>query len=355
MATFESLFPTFIQKCAELHELLRLVAFLLFTVGTILFVVRGLTGKRLMLHLVRLLVLTSLLVMLPQWGNQVQSLLQDSILSGLGINPVNVHDQYNALLVVKRDTGSDRSWWDILGDLNGFTVEVLVSGILWLVGQFASLLLFWAYIIQKFILFTGYALSPLMIGFMAVRPLRDIGNRYLTHLAGVLLWPLGWAVAALITQGILDFMTDPSLKFIDPTATVYQLQSSLGVAVLAFWIVFSTVAAPLVIQKVFTYGALAGGELIGGAIGGFVQTADTTTRAAAQMAPAGLPLATAGAAGVAGVLTSLSTAAGQGNAGAILTAGSGLPLRRSRGGELADVTGDQAVREMIAKSRGQLQ
>jgi len=26
---------------------------------------------------------------------------------------------------------------------------------------------------------------------------------------GVLLWPLGWAVAALITQGILDFMTDP--------------------------------------------------------------------------------------------------------------------------------------------------
>ena len=42
MATFESLFPTFLQKCAELHELLRLVAFLLFTVGTILFVVRGL-------------------------------------------------------------------------------------------------------------------------------------------------------------------------------------------------------------------------------------------------------------------------------------------------------------------------
>jgi len=230
MATFESLFPTFIQKCAELHELLQIVAFMLFTVGTILFVVRGLTGKRLMLYLVRLMILTSLLVMLPQWGNQVQALLQDSILSGLGVDPVNVHDQYNALLVVKRDTGADRSWWDILGDLNGLTVEVLVSGILWLVGQFASLLLFWAYIIQKFILFTGYALSPLLIGFMAVRPLRDIGNRYLTHLVGVLLWPLGWAVAALITQGILDFMTDPSLKFIDPTATFYQLQSSLGVA-----------------------------------------------------------------------------------------------------------------------------
>ena len=30
------------------------------------------------------------------------------------------------------------------------------------------------------------------------------------NIVGVLLWPLGWAVAALITQGILDFMTDPS-------------------------------------------------------------------------------------------------------------------------------------------------
>ena len=131
---------------------------------------------------------------------------------------------------------------------------MLISGILWLVGQFASLLLFWAYIIQKFILFTAYALSPLLIGFMAIRPLRSIGSRYLMHIVGVLLWPLGWAVAALITQGILDFMTDPSLRFFDPTASFYSLQATVGVAVVAFWIVFSTIAAPLVIQKVLSHG-----------------------------------------------------------------------------------------------------
>jgi hypothetical protein len=175
-----------------------------------------------MLHMVRLFVLTALLVMLPQWGNQAQQLLQTSILDGLGVDPSNVQDQYNQLLVVKRDTGTDRSWWDILGDLNSFTVELLISGFLWLFGQFASLLLFWAYIIQKFILFTAYALSPLLIGFMAIHPLRSVGGRYLMHIVGVLLWPLGWAVAALITQGILDFMTDPSLKFIDPTATLIR-------------------------------------------------------------------------------------------------------------------------------------
>ena len=83
-----------------------------------------------------------------------------------------MQDQYNQLLVIKRDQNNDHSWWDIMADITGFTVEKLISGILWLIGEFASLMLFWAYIIQKFILFSGYALSPLLIGFMAIRPLR---------------------------------------------------------------------------------------------------------------------------------------------------------------------------------------
>jgi len=351
MASFESLFPTFLQKCAELHELLRIVAFMLFIVGTIMLVVHGFTGKRLMLHMVRLFILTALLVMLPQWGNQVQQLVQTSILNGLGVDPSNVQDQYNQLLVVKRGAGSDHSWWDILGDISGFTVEILISGILWLIGQFASLLLFWAYIIQKFILFSSYALSPLLIGFMAIRPLRSIGSRYLLHLVGVLLWPLGWAVAALITQGILDFMTDPTLKFLDPTASVYSLQESLGVVVIAFWIAFSTIAAPLVIQKVITQGELAAGHLISGAFGSFLQTAATTAGAAAVASTTGVPLATIGAAGMAAVLSTLSTAAGQGSAGNIIIAGSGLPPRSTRGRPGDDITGDKAVRELIAKTK----
>lgn len=352
MASFESLFPTFLQKCAELNELLRIVAFMLFIVGTIMLVVHGFSGKTLMLHLVRLFVLTALLVMLPQWGNQVQQLVQTSILNGLGVDPSNVQDQYNNLLVVKRDAGSDHSWWDILGDLNGFTVEILISGVLWLVGEFASLLMFWAYIIQKFILFTSYALSPLLIGFMAIRAFRSVGSRYLMNIVGVLLWPLGWAVAALITQGILDFMTDPSFKFIDPTATIYSLQATVGVVVVAFWIVFSTIAAPLVIQKVLASGALAGGQLLAGAASSFLQTAATTAGAAAVASTTGVPFATVGAAGMAAVLSTLSTAGGHGSAGAIIIAGSGLPPRSARGRPGDDITGDKSVRELISKGKG---
>ena len=349
MATFDQLFPTFLQKCAELHELLRIVAFMLFIVGTILLVTHGFTGKTLMLHLVRLLILTALLIYLPQWGNQAQSLIQTSIMNGLGVDPSQVQDQYNQLLVIRRDSGTGTSWWDILGNLTSFTVEHLISGVLWLVGEFASLLVFWAYIIQKFVLFSSYALSPLLIGFMAIRPLRHVGNRYLTHLVGVLLWPLGWGVAALITQGILDFMTDPSFRFFDPTATLYSLQATVGVVVVAFWIVFSTIAAPLVIQKVLAHGHLAGSELISGAFSSFLQTAATTAGAAAVAAPIGAPAVTAGAAGLAAILSTMSSAAGHGSAGAIIIAGSGLPPRSARGRPGDDITGDKAVRELIAK------
>lgn len=352
MASFESIFPTFLLKCAELHELLRMVAFMLFIVGLILFVMHGFRPKTLMLYLVRLLILTALLVSLPEWGNRAQELLQESILDGLAIDPADVYDQYNALLVIKRDSDEDRSWWDILGDLPAFTVESFVSGILWLLGHFASLLIFWAYVFQKVVLYLGYALSPLLIGFMAIPPLRSVGNRYLMNLFGVLLWPLGWAVAAIVTQGILDFMTDPSLRFMDPTNTFYTLQNSLGVVVLAFWILFSTVSAPVVIQKVFAHGALAGSQLMSGAFGSFFQTAATTAGAAAVASATGYRFATSGAAGLAAVLSTLSTASGLGSAGAIIIAGSGLPPRSARGRPGDDITGDKAVRELIAKGRG---
>ena len=65
-----------------------------------------------------------------------------------------------------------------------------------------------------------------------------------------------------------------------------------------------------------------------------------------------MPLVTAGAAGLAAGLSSLSTAAGIGSAGAIIIAGSGLPPRSARGRPGDDITGDKSVRELIAKTKG---
>jgi hypothetical protein len=212
-------------------------------------------------------------------------------------------------------------------------------------------MMFWGYIFQAVILNLGYALSPLLIGFMAIPALKPTGNRYLMSLVGVLLWPLGWAVAALVTQGILDFMSDPSFQFIDPTSTATNLQRTIGVAAVGLWIVFSTVASPVIIQNVIAHGVQAGSQLLHGGIGSVLQTAATTAGAAATVSTAGLPLVTAGAAGMAALMSGLSTAANMGSAGAIIIAGSGLPPRSARGRPGDDITGDRAVRDLIAKSK----
>jgi hypothetical protein len=351
MATFESIFPTFLTQCATLHTLLLSVAYAFFITGIIVTVFNKFTHRAALNLLLRLLLLTSLLVFLPAWGNQIQSLLQNSILSGLGVDPSNVYQQFNQLLVIKRDPATPSSWWNVMSQLHNFTTDLIISAVLWLVGQLASLMMFWGYIFQKIILNLGYALSPLLIGFMAIPALKHTGSRYLLNLVGVLLWPLGWAVAALITQGILDFMTDPSFEFIDPTSTLPDLQKTIGVAVVGFWIIFSTVAAPVIIQNVITHGTQAGGQLLAGGVSSFLQTAATTASAAATASTAGLPLVTAGAAGAAALLSTMSSAANMGSAGAIIIAGSGLPPRSARGRPGDDITGDKAVRDLIAKSK----
>jgi hypothetical protein len=351
MATFNSLFPTFLAKCADLHTLLLSVAFALFITGVIVTVWHKFSHRTALNLTIRLLLLTSLLVMLPTWGNQLQTLLQNSILSGLGVDPTLVYQQYNQLLVTKINNSPSASWWDIMGQLRSISINLIVSAVLWLVGQFASLLIFWAYIFQKIILNLGYALSPLLIGFMAIPALKHTGSRYLLNLVGVLLWPLGWAVAALITQGILDFMTDQSFLAIDPTGSLYSLQNLIGLVVAAFWIVFSTVAAPVIIQHVVTHGTQAGGALLAGGFSSFLQTAATTAGASATAASAGLPAVTTGAAGMAALLSTVSSAANMGSAGAIIIAGSGLPPRSARGRPGDDITGNKAVRELIAKSK----
>ncbi|HWD90790.1 MAG TPA: hypothetical protein VG938_00440 [Verrucomicrobiae bacterium] len=351
MATFNSIFPTFLSKCGELHTLLLSVAFALFIVGVIVTVKQHTSHKSILNLFVRLLLLTSLLVFLPAWGNTLQNLLQTSILSGLGVDPANVYQQFTHLLIIKRDPTTQSSWWNVMSQLHNFTTDLVITAILWLVGHFASLMMFWAYIFQTVILNLGYALSPLLIGFMAIPALKHTGNRYLLNLVGVLLWPLGWALAALITQGMLDFMTDPSFEFIDPTSTLPDLQKTIGVAAVGFWIIFSTVAAPVIIQNVIAHGAQAGSQLLSGGISSALQTAATTAGAAATASTTGIPIVTAGAAGMAAILSTMSSAANMGSAGAIIIAGSGLPPRSARGRPGDDITGDKAVRELIAKSK----
>lgn len=353
MATFDQLFPTFLDRCADLREVLFVVAYALLIVGILLTAMRRPSVRAWSRYLVRISVVMSLLVLLPDWGDAAQEIVSVAVTDTLKANPDQIFQTYQDALNVKRAEEGRKGLWDLMAEGTSWVVNSVIAGLLWLLAYGASLFLFWAYILQKVILNVGYGLSPILIGFLAVPALGSTGARYLLNLGGVILWPLGWGVAALISQGIIDFMTDQSFLSIDPTSSLYSLQNLLGLSILSFWTIFSTCAGPIVIQKVLFYGSEAGGQLLSGGIGTFLQMSATTAGAAATASPAGNRFLSAAAAGTAAALSSVSLSAGMGSAGAIIIAGSGLPPRTARGRPGDDITGDKAVRDLIAVSRNQ--
>ena len=155
-------FPHFSPNVRELHTLLLSVAYALFITGIIVTVHHRFTHKTAAaFDDCASWLLTSLLVFCRFGAITIQNLLQDSILSGLGVDPSHVYQQFNQLLVIKRDPSTQSSWWNVMSQLHNFTTDIIITAVLWLVGQLASLMMFWAYIFQTVILNLGYALSPL--------------------------------------------------------------------------------------------------------------------------------------------------------------------------------------------------
>jgi hypothetical protein len=155
-------------------------------------------------------------------------------------------------------------------------------------------------------------------------------------------------VAALITQGMLDLMTNPATEFIDPTSNLPDLQKTWGAALIGFWIVFSTIAAPVIIQKVISSGVLAGSELLSGGARVAIQTATSAVSGAVAAAPLG-PIAAVAAGGAAGGLTMLSASSGTGHAGSMVASLGGLAAYKN------DPTGQKTVYRLLSQlARGGL-
>jgi hypothetical protein len=315
MNNFDSLFPNFTARCADLRSVLMPAAYLLLVAGMMFSTIAAHRSTRAVLHsLGRTIVLIIVLTQLVNWGNQIALVTDTTVRDVLHADPSNVYQQYNQALQVQKSTTSQTSWWGKLFNIGTSLFEALISGLLWIFGLLASIIVFYAYLIQKFILYLGYALSPIFIGFLAIRALNQIGANYLLALVGVMLWPLGWAAASLVTGGLISFMTDQSFLWNQSLAggAGYAFQNFIGVAVLGVWLIFSTIAAPLIMQRAITHGVHAGAALISGV------TTAATTAAAGGFISAGTFATSGGVAGVA-----MATAAGLVGGGVTL-AGSSL-------------------------------
>lgn len=367
MGDFNSMFPNFLSQCLSLKTLLTPVAFVLITGGLIASTIANHhNGAAQLQSIGKIIIFVMLLVFLPTWGNEIVSIVSDTVTNVLKVDPAKIHDEYQAALQLKKSSDGNQSWWEKLVHFLNI-MEGLISAFFMLLGWIASSLEWWAYILQTAILFIGYALSPIFIGMLAFPSLQNTGRTYLLNLIGVMLWPLGWGVAGLITQGVIDFMTDQSFLNSGQTGgtALYSLQSLMGLAFLGIWIIFSTIAAPVVIQKTIGRGISAASELFKGGFAAGRAAAMTAATTAASGGAAGIKGAiAAGAMAAAAGAESLATASmNEGQGGGSLLGSLAQMNNRAHERERDksepkdksfppnDPSGDKTVAGMLDKSR----
>jgi hypothetical protein len=361
MNNFDTLFPNFLNQCTEMNHVLTPIAFVLLAIGIVSSTVTGRRSPSAYLRTIgRTFAFAAVLAYLPTWSNEIATTVDSTVRDTLHADPAGVYQQYQKALAVNKGTGStsgSKSWWDVLDGQALF--EAGISIILWVLGFIASVIVFYAYLVQKFILYVGYALAPIFIGFLAVRTLHSIGVAFLLGYAGVLCWPLGWGAASLLTSGLIGFMTDQSFLSLGGVggSAGYGLQNLLGLAALALWLISSTIAAPIIMQKAIATGAQVGQALtttavVAGSAGAAAGVAAVTTIAAGGgVAAAGAGIAGGGAAVMLGAAEASMTGSTYSPLGNLVSSLGGGMSRRARRPKKNDPTGDEAVRELLQRFR----
>jgi hypothetical protein len=361
MNNFDTLFPNFLNQCTEMNHVLMPIAFVLLAIGIVSSTVTGRRSPSAYLRTIgRTFAFAAVLAYLPTWSNEIATTVDSTVRDTLHADPAGVYQQYQKALAVNKGSGStsgSKSWWDVLDGQALF--EAGISIILWVLGFIASVIVFYAYLVQKFILYVGYALAPIFIGFLAVRTLHSIGVGFLLGYAGVLCWPIGWGAASLLTAGLINFMTDQSFLNLGGVggSAGYGLQNLLGLAALALWLISSTIAAPIIMQKAIATGiqvgqALATTTVIAGTAGATAAAGAVTTLAAGGgVAAAGAGIAGGGAAVMLGAAEASMTGSTYSPLGNLVGSLGGGMSRRPRRPKKSDPTGDEAVRELLQQSR----
>jgi hypothetical protein len=317
----------------------------------------------------RTIVYIALLTFLVNWGNQLSQLFSDFVKNQLGVDPANVFEQYKAILIPKKSPSGHSGMLEWIFNWRGNFFEMLIAGLLWIFGIVAGLLTFLANLVQHFILYLGYTLAPIFVGFLAFRSLRQIGFNYLLNLLGVIVWPLGWGVAAIVTTGLLNFMTDqsfltggfmttPGLQQASGGAA-YGLQNLIGVTLLGIWLIFSTIAVPVIIHKALASGAMIGADILSGARNAAVNSASSgITTGSTMLSASGSPAVAAAIGGAAAFSTLASSSSGDSSRSIFTTLAQARQQERAdeRHAKPAkfpanDPTGKKSVESLLDKTR----
>lgn len=341
------------------------IAYLLLVSGMISSTITGhRSGAAYMRTFGRTIVFIVLLTFLVSWGNSVTAVVDSTVRDVLHVDPTKICADYQNALAMQKGAEGERSWWEKVFEWRASLLEAILTGIFYVLGWIAWVIVWWAYLLQTAILFIGYGLSPIFVGFLAFQSLHEVGKRFFLNLVGIMLWPLGWGVAGLVTQSMIDFMTARDFLHGPFAATdLYSLQNLMGAAFLGVWLIFSTIAAPVILQKAIATGSSAASQLFSGAFAAgrtAIASGATTFATAGSAAKGGWGMAAAGVMSAAAAFESLGTASlneGYGG-GSLVGSLTSMRTRNGSGRRNAptsfppnDPTGEKTVKDLIRRTR----
>ena len=142
--------------------------------------------------------------------------------------------------------------WPLMG-LGSKIMDSAWLGLLWpivhLLNLLALAIMWWMSALQNILYYVEIAISPIFLGMMLIYALVPTATRFFCGLVAITLWPLGWAVADLLTRVIIGWAVNTSNN-----PLISFAGGGLGVdiglfVVLASWVIFSSFAAPWWISR----------------------------------------------------------------------------------------------------------
>ncbi len=259
-----SLLPDPSIPYALVSKALEPVAALLLLTGLWAAAARATSPRDHLMSLTRFVVIVAVIAQFDIFVNGAQSYVKDLVEVKLNASPDKVAEKYLALVADKKaQSDSNSSAWHNLLHPGVSLFEAFVSGVLYVFSLLAGAVLFLAYVAQKLALQSAFAVAPLFLGLLGIQSIRSIGVKYLLGVTGIVLWPLGWAIASLFTDSMLTFAAKDGLLADASTdaALAYAFRDLITAFIVGLWVVGSTITAPFVIHGAITTGTQIGPEL----------------------------------------------------------------------------------------------
>ncbi len=251
-----TLVPNPLFDYAQLFSLLLPIASLLVAAGLLGAFQRAASGPEQLRAIVQVAAVVALLAyfdLAVQTGKKcVQTLVQD----GMHARPEELPQKFAKKLLATNGQDEGGGLWDQVTRFATRIFEGFLIAFIVLVALVALAVFYLAYLAQELTLEMGIGLAPLFVGFLLLPATRGLGVQFLLYMLAVILFPVGWGAASLVSDRLIEFSTAHNLDQIPDVAASlsFGIRSLFGTLVLAVWIIVSTLVAPFAMLKAVTTG-----------------------------------------------------------------------------------------------------